>query len=188
MSIVNAQFQDWKGNIYHFETSADMIKGANETFAPLEHNHDERYYTKAKIDEMAENLKEYVVNGKAKIANAINDKKNNNQMNKDNTFDELANGIRSIETGCPINGIIKRYKVKQGETIKVGDFINFVNGETESFNKNTTQLITDDCDFIGAVQYNENVILLAWYTQKNNVDYIYLRFKSKWRKYIKRRR
>lgn len=98
MSIVNAQFQDWKGNIYHFETSADMIKGADESFAPLEHNHDDRYYTEKEIDTMADNLKKCVVDGKEKIANAINDKTNDNQMKKDNTFDELADGIRGIKS------------------------------------------------------------------------------------------
>lgn len=98
MSIVNAQFQDWKGNVYHFETSADMIKGADESFAPLEHNHDDRYYTEKEIDKMADDLKKCVVDGKEKIANAINDKTNDNQMNKDNTFDELADGIRGIKS------------------------------------------------------------------------------------------
>lgn len=98
MSIVNAQFQDWKGNVYHFETSVDMIKGADEKFAPLEHNHDDRYYTEKEIDKMADDLKKCVVDGKEKIANAINDKTNDNQMNKDNTFDELADGIRGIKS------------------------------------------------------------------------------------------
>lgn len=98
MSIVNAQFQDWKGNVYHFETSADMIKGADEKFAPLEHTHDDRYYTEKEIDKMADDLKKCVVDGKEKIANAINDKTNDNQMNKDNTFDELADGIRGIKS------------------------------------------------------------------------------------------
>jgi len=96
-----------------------MIKGANKAFAPLEHNHDDRYYTEdetnkkfallnhnhddryyteTEIDKMAEDLKEYVVDGKEKIANAINDKTNDNQMNKDNTFDELAESIKNINT------------------------------------------------------------------------------------------
>lgn len=173
MSIVNAQFQDWKGNVYHFETSADMIKGANESFAPLEHTHDDRYYTEQEIDKMANDLKKCVVDGKEKIANAINDKTNDSQMNKDNTFDELAGGIRNIQTGLPINGIIKEYKVKNGEIIKAGDFVNFVNGGTEVFDKPVTEIINNNCE-VKAVQYNENVILLAWHIIENNLDCLYV--------------
>lgn len=173
MNIVNAQFQDWKGNVYHFETSADMIKGADESFTPLEHNHDDRYYIEKEIDKMADDLKKCVVDGKEKIANAINDKTNDNQMNKNNTFDELANGIRNIQTGFPINGIIKEYKVKSGEVIKAGDFVNFVNGGTEVFDKPVTELISGNCE-VKAVQYNENVILLAWHIIENNLDCLYV--------------
>lgn len=120
MSIVNAQFQDWKGNIYHFETSTDMIRGLNENFSTSDHVHDDRYYTEDEIDEMADNLKKCVVDGKNKIANAINDKTNNNQMNKDNTFDELADGIRNIQAGVGnydpltyVNGLIEDILIAQ---------------------------------------------------------------------------
>lgn len=101
------------------------------------HTHDNRYYTEREIDDKIENLKECVVNGKDKIANAINDKSNNNQMNKNNTFDELANGIKNIQVNLNSDWTPRGlYECIVDAIISNGVASNILNGSRLVFNYN----------------------------------------------------